>query len=736
MTVQTNTNVANFLGNGAATYPIGFKFNSAADLVVQKTVIATGVTTTLTLNSDYSVAGAGIEEGGSITFNQAPASAESIKVTRVVDLLQLTDLRNQGKFYAEVHEEVFDKLVMIDQQQQTEINDANAKSDESVATANAANAKSDQAVAKAAQNLVDMQAQYDAFEQGAALVVIGDYSAGLVVDAYNKVFRKGGEFYRASAELELPYELTGNWGVEGALFVSVGDAVLRQELSSPDGAVKVGYGVETVGAALDRLLNSASAFVSPREFGAVAETDATSSIQAALDDPRPLLVIDEPYLHNPEIPLMVPSNKTIWFVGAGSITAIPCDSGSHRCLDITLKENVTIINPQVYGERAGHIGTAGESGFGIYILSSKDVRVFGGKMKDWWGDGIYIGAFNTSTHYNCERILIDNVECDNNRRQGMSITAAIGVTVRGGKFNNTNGTAPQSGIDIEPNAGFACRNIKLLAPEAKGNTGSGIMSVNVAEGGLADACKDIVIENPQVADNGFHGIRLIKSLSTTVRGGTVRDNTRSGVDLSGGCDDSTVEGVTSTGNGTYGIAALSSAGGRIKIKDNRVYNNSGHGIDTGSSASNCEVEGNDCKGNGLSGARTQGSSSIVRGNTLTNNGLVNTAAKNLEVSGASSVVTGNIVRSGGSGAVTGVAISGSGQSVIGNDFRSAGVTTNLANTSTSSVVRDNFPKVASSTTAGRPTLYLEVGDSVFDTTLNKLVTWNGSDWKDGSGATV
>lgn len=241
MTVQTNTNVANFLGNGAATYPIGFKFNSAADLVVQKTVIATGVTTTLTLNSDYSVAGAGVEEGGSITFSQAPTSAESIKVTRVVDLLQLTDLRNQGKFYAEVHEAVFDKLAMIDQQQQTEIDDANAKSDEAVATANEANAKSDQAVAKAAQNLIDMQAQYDAFEQGASFVVIGDYAAGLVVDGYNKIFRKDGEFYRAKAELTLPYPLNGDWATDAPNFVSVGDAVLRQELSGEGGAAMVGY---------------------------------------------------------------------------------------------------------------------------------------------------------------------------------------------------------------------------------------------------------------------------------------------------------------------------------------------------------------------------------------------------------------------------------------------------------------------------------------------------------------
>lgn len=266
MTVQTNTNVANFLGNGAATYPIGFKFNSAADLVVQKTVIATGVTTTLTLNSDYSVAGAGVEEGGSITFSQAPTSAESIKVTRVVDLLQLTDLRNQGKFYAEVHEEVFDKLVMIDQQQQTEIDDANAKSDEAVATANEANAKSDQAVAKADQNLVDMQAQYDAFEQGASLVVIGDYAAGLVVDGYNKVFRKDGEFYRAKAELTLPYPLNGDWAVDAPKFVSVGDAVLRQDLAGAGGAAMIGRGAQVVDSiaalrTLSRLSASKSAFV-------------------------------------------------------------------------------------------------------------------------------------------------------------------------------------------------------------------------------------------------------------------------------------------------------------------------------------------------------------------------------------------------------------------------------------------------------------------------------------------
>jgi hypothetical protein len=247
MTVQTSTNVAAFVGNGVTTsFPIGFKFNSSADLIVEATNTVTGVTTPLSLNSDYTVTGAGDENGGTITFTAAPLSVEKVKVTRHVDLLQLTDLRNQGKFYAEVHEDVFDKLVMIDQQQQTEINTANDKSDEALEVANAANGKSDQAVAKADQNLVDMQAQYDAFEQGASLVVIGDYAAGLVVDGYNKVFRKDGEFYRAKAELTLPYPLNGDWAVDAPKFVSVGDAVLRQELAGADGVYMVGGARRTV----------------------------------------------------------------------------------------------------------------------------------------------------------------------------------------------------------------------------------------------------------------------------------------------------------------------------------------------------------------------------------------------------------------------------------------------------------------------------------------------------------
>lgn len=123
MTVQTNTNVASFNGNGVTQiFPIAFKFNNDTDLVVLLVDDDTGSASLLTLNSDYTVSGEGNEEGGLINVVVAPATGKRLKVTRVVDILQLTDLRNQGKIFAEIHEDALDLLTMIAQQHESGIN--------------------------------------------------------------------------------------------------------------------------------------------------------------------------------------------------------------------------------------------------------------------------------------------------------------------------------------------------------------------------------------------------------------------------------------------------------------------------------------------------------------------------------------------------------------------------------------------------------------------------------------
>lgn len=119
MTVTTNTNKVQALGNGATTnFPYAFRIYAATDLIVTVTDLATGVDSVKVLNTDYTVTGAGSYNGGNVVFPIAPASNTRVTIRREVSLTQGTDLRNQGAYYAETHEDVFDRLVMIDQQQQ------------------------------------------------------------------------------------------------------------------------------------------------------------------------------------------------------------------------------------------------------------------------------------------------------------------------------------------------------------------------------------------------------------------------------------------------------------------------------------------------------------------------------------------------------------------------------------------------------------------------------------------
>jgi hypothetical protein len=111
-----------YIGNGAVdAYDFTFRIFDDADLVVL-TRDADGVEVTLALGADYTVAGAGSYDGGTITLvDGALASGYTITIKRVLDLTQETSLQNQSAFYAKVHEDEFDRLVMVDQQQQDQI---------------------------------------------------------------------------------------------------------------------------------------------------------------------------------------------------------------------------------------------------------------------------------------------------------------------------------------------------------------------------------------------------------------------------------------------------------------------------------------------------------------------------------------------------------------------------------------------------------------------------------------
>ncbi len=127
MTVSTSSNRADHTGNGSAsTFSFTFRIFANTDLLVTK-ADADGVETVLTLTTDYTVSGAGSYNGGSITLVAgALPNGHTLTILRELDITQETDLRNQGSFFAETHEDVFDRHTMVMQQLQEQI-DRSAK---------------------------------------------------------------------------------------------------------------------------------------------------------------------------------------------------------------------------------------------------------------------------------------------------------------------------------------------------------------------------------------------------------------------------------------------------------------------------------------------------------------------------------------------------------------------------------------------------------------------------------
>jgi hypothetical protein len=80
----------------------------------------------------------------------------------------------------------------------------------------------------------------------------------------------------------------------------------------------------------------------------------------------------------------------------------------------------------------------------IGIKSSTGIRILGLTLKESGGDGVAI-------MYGSKDILIKDVICDNNYRQGMSPIFYQNVTIENCVMINTKGHAPQAGVDFEPN---------------------------------------------------------------------------------------------------------------------------------------------------------------------------------------------------------------------------------------------------------------------------------------------
>lgn len=118
MTITNTVSKTTALGNGATT---SFTFNFLIPASGDEQVIFTddlGNQTVLT-NTQYTLSGFGNSAGGSVLYpltGSPIAAGTSLTIARILPLVQLTSLSNQGAFYPTVVESALDYEMMINQQ--------------------------------------------------------------------------------------------------------------------------------------------------------------------------------------------------------------------------------------------------------------------------------------------------------------------------------------------------------------------------------------------------------------------------------------------------------------------------------------------------------------------------------------------------------------------------------------------------------------------------------------------
>ena len=211
-------------------------------------------------------------------------------------------------------------------------------------------------------------------------------------------------------------------------------------------------------AALCPLLSQATpAEVKASSFGFNPD-NATTCLQKAIDSGAKKVIVDNTGAPWIIAPVKLRSNLELVFADKVQVKAL---KGSYKDKIDCMFHGSNVENVTMRGE-----GTAvlemhkkdyqkqpdyrfSEWRHCISFRGSSNIIIRDLTLKSSGGDGIYIS--NSSKNGPCRKVLIENIISDDHHRQGISIISAVDLLVRNCKFINTSGTAPQCGIDIEPN---------------------------------------------------------------------------------------------------------------------------------------------------------------------------------------------------------------------------------------------------------------------------------------------
>jgi len=292
---------------------------------------------------------------------------------------------------------------------------------------------------------------------------------------------------------------------------------------------------------------------------------------------------------------------------------------------IEQKQNVTISGGTIDGNRANS-PSGGAKIMGVWIGGGSGITVKDMTIQNCTGDGVYISTMTVAGGRTTipTSILVDNVICDNNKRQGLSLIAGNNVTIQSSSFTNTNGASPGAGIDIEPNTSSdTFTNILLKNITTSGNDEGGIIA-NFMYGINTTSPLSITIDNHRdnyggtAATGSRRGICIRGPLSTE----GITSNSSQGTFIVKNCywESNYITGVGTTGQ--IGIVVNCDRRGFSVSFDNCTWKNSALAVgmkvqgDAGIQVGN--VTFNNCKSissNGIMTAMFQVASSVTLSNS-------------------------------------------------------------------------------------------------------------------------
>lgn len=186
--------------------------------------------------------------------------------------------------------------------------------------------------------------------------------------------------------------------------------------------------------------------------------DATAALQKAIDSGAQKVIVDNTGKDWITRPLFLRSNQEIIFENGVTLRA---KKGEFKGTNDSLININDISNVAIRGEGAVTLAMNkkdydnparykfSEWRHAISIRGATNIKISDLTLKSSGGDGIYVARGKRLPY--SKNITVDNVTSEDHYRQGISLISVENMVIRNSRFNSTRGTAPQCGIDFEPN---------------------------------------------------------------------------------------------------------------------------------------------------------------------------------------------------------------------------------------------------------------------------------------------